>query len=594
MQMLDIAIIMGYLVLVIVIGFWISRRASQNLDTYFLGGKSVHWSLLGISNATSMNDLSGTMWLVFVVFVYGMKGLWMPWVWVTFNQVFYMVYLSIWIRRSNVLTGAEWISTRFGNGIGGNLCHISVVFFAFISVIGFLSYSFQGVGKFAAVFLPWDWSPHMYAIILMSITTLYVILGGMYSVVLTDIVQFIIMTITSVVIGAIAIMRISPEMLRAAVPEGWLNLWFGWRLNLDWSAVIPSVNSQIARDGYELFTIFIGMVLFKGILVSMAGPGPNYDMQRVLAARDAKSAALMSGVVNFAILPRWIMTPAIAIIALVFFRPQLLAMGSNIDFEQILPYVIAEFLPVGLIGLFIAGLLAAFMSTFDSTVNAGAAYLVNDIYKKYFRPQAPEKRYIAISYGVSIALVALGIGFGLMSSSIHRITEWLVFGLYGGYTAPNVLKWHWWRLNAFGYFGGMIGGVVAALFLPLLFPSLSAVNSFPLILAIGTLASISISLATPPDPEEVLISFYKSVRPWGFWQPIHVKAVAQDPNFVNDSCFRRDMVNVGVGIIWQLALRLIPVYLVLRLFGNLAAWLVVALLTSWFLKTNWYDRLQKD
>ncbi|MBN1542506.1 Na+:solute symporter [candidate division KSB1 bacterium] len=594
MQTIDILIIFAYLILVVIIGFLLSRRAGRDMDSYFLGGKTVPWTLLGISNASSMYDMSGTMWLVYMIFVYGMKGLWMPWVWVTFNQVFYMVYLSIWIRRSNVLTGAEWISTRFGKGLGGNLCHISVVFFAFISVIGFLSYAFQGIGKFAVIFLPWDLAPHTYAIIFMSITTLYVIVGGMYSVVMTDLLQFLLMTITSVVIGIIAMVRVSPAMLRAVVPEGWMDLHFGWHLNLDWSDVLPAVNEQIAQDGYQLFAIFFGMVLFKGILVSMAGPGPNYDMQRVLAAKTPKEAGLMSGMVTIAIIPRWLMVPGITILALVFFQPQLQAMGGNMDFEQLLPYVIAKFLPSGLIGLFLAGLLAAFMSTFDSTVNAGAAYLVNDIYKKYIHPNAPEKRYVYFGYGVSIGLVLIGIVFGFMSDSINRITEWLVFGLYGGYTAPNVLKWHWWRFNAYGYFGGMIAGVVAALTLPLLFPGLSAVNSFPVILAIGSIASIAVSLATPPDPEEVLLSFYKNVRPWGFWRPIHEKVKAQDPHFINDSSFKRDMTNVGVGIVWKLSLRLFPVFLVMRWFGPTAAWLAVGLLTTWFLKKNWYDRLQEN
>ncbi|MCK5573115.1 MAG: hypothetical protein KAJ12_10155 [Bacteroidetes bacterium] len=105
MHLIDQSIILIYLILVVVTGVVLSRRASRNMDSYFLGGRSVPWYVLGVSNASSMFDISGTMWLVYMVFVYGLKGIWMPWMWPTFNQVFFMIYIAIWVRRSNVLTG---------------------------------------------------------------------------------------------------------------------------------------------------------------------------------------------------------------------------------------------------------------------------------------------------------------------------------------------------------------------------------------------------------------------------------------------------------------------------------------------------------
>src|SRR5580692_4618698 len=126
----DLAIIVIYFVAVIVIGLHVSRRGAKDLDSYFLGGKSLPWYLLGISDASGMFDISGTMWLVYVLFLYGLKSIWLPWTWPTFNQIFLMMFLSGWLRRSNVLTGAQWIQTRFGSGRGGTLAHLSVVFFA--------------------------------------------------------------------------------------------------------------------------------------------------------------------------------------------------------------------------------------------------------------------------------------------------------------------------------------------------------------------------------------------------------------------------------------------------------------------------------
>jgi len=593
MHPIDQAIILLYLILVVGTGIVLSRRASKNMDSYFLGGKTVPWYFLGISNASSMFDISGTMWLVYMVFVYGLKGIWMPWMWPTFNQIFFMVYLAIWVRRSNVLTGAEWIQTRFGTGRGSELSSLSVTIFALVSVIGLLTYTFQGIGKFATIFLPWDLSASTYAIILMTITTIYVLLGGMYSVVLTDLLQFALLSITSVVIGIIALNKVSPEQLAAVVPDGWLDLSIGWHLKLDWSTLIPAVNDQITADGYSLFFIFFVMIVFKGILNSMAGPVPTYDMQRMLAARSPREAGLMNAIVSVALVPRWLMVPAVAVLAVVFYGPELNTMGRGIDFELVLPLVINNFVPVGLTGLLLAGLLAAFMSTFDSTVNCGAAYVVNDIYKKYLNPQGTDRQYVIVSYLASILLVLLGVLFGLMPYSINAVTEWIVFGLAGGYTAPNILRWHWWRFNGYGYFWGMMSGVLFAVPFGRIFPEISAVNSFPIILAVSAVASVAATLLTKPEDDETLIHFYLQVRPWGFWQPVYEKAKVDHPQIAKNTQAARDLSNVLIGVVWQTSLRLVPVFLVVFELVSMGVAIALVIITTILLKRNWYDRLEE-
>mgnify|MGYP001394683812 CR=1 FL=1 len=148
----DLLIICAYLIAMIVIGLILKKRAAQNMDSYFLGGKSLPFYMLGLSNASGMFDITGTMLMVYWAFAYGFKSLWIPWLWPVFNQIFLMVYLSVWLRRSNVLTGAEWIKTRFGKGKGATLSHTIVVVFALLSVLGFLSYGFIGIGKFKSLF----------------------------------------------------------------------------------------------------------------------------------------------------------------------------------------------------------------------------------------------------------------------------------------------------------------------------------------------------------------------------------------------------------------------------------------------------------
>jgi SSS family solute:Na+ symporter len=600
---IDIGIILCYLILTVIIGFLLTRKASKGLDSYFLADKGLPYWILGVSNASGMFDITGTMWLVYLTFVYGLKGIWIPWLWPVFNQIFLMVYMSKWMRRSNVLTGAEWINTRFGLGKGAVLAHISVVVFALVSVIGFIAYDFAGIGKFAALFLPWQISPDTYAIILMLVTAVYVVAGGMYSVVVTEILQFLVMSVSCVGVAIVAMSKTTPAQIAAAVPAGWKDVFFGWHLNLDWSGLIQAVNTKIAEDGYSLFTIFFMLILFKGILVSMAGPAPNYDMQRVLATRNSKDASKMSWFVSICLFPtRYLMITGFAVLALVFFSTQLNAMGSGLDFEQILPYTLSNFIPAGLLGMVLAGLLAAFMSTFAATVNAAPAYVVNDIYKRYINPQAERRTLIILSYIVSFAFVIIGIFFGLHAKDINQVTQWIVSALWGGYTAANILKWYWWRFNGYGYFWGMATGIASALILskfpflyvwifPGIVKNLYALYSFPVILVISTLGCLLGTFLSSPEEDDILIKFYKQVRPWGFWKPIHAKVLQQDPAFKSDANFKLDMFNVFIGIIWQTSLIVIPVYIVLRAGLPFAEAVVILVITTLILKKTWWNKL---
>jgi Na+/proline symporter len=591
---IDIAIIVAYLLTSVLVGYWVSHRASRDMKAYFLGGNVLPWYVLGISNASGMFDIAGTMWLVYVLFVYGLKSVWIPWLWPVFNQIFLMVYLSKWLRRSNVMTGAEWIKTRFGEGRGARLSHLIVVIYALVSVIGFLTYAFKGIGKFATDFLPWQLSANQYALILMAITTFYVVKGGMFSVVITEVIQFCVLSVASIAVGIIAISRVSPEMLQRVVPEGWDELFFGWRLDLDWSGLISSVNLKIQEDGYSLFGLFFMMLLFKGFLVSMAGPAPNYDMQRILSTRNSREASMMSAVVNVVLIfPRYLMITGLTILALVFYSEHIRAMGTNIDFEMVLPYALNRFVPAGLLGLLVAGLLAAFMSNFAATVNAAPPYIVNDLYKRFINPHASAKTYVRLSYLSSFAVVVAGISFGWFVGSIDSVIKWIVSALWGGYTASNVLKWYWWRFNGYGYFWGMVAGIASSMIVPLLLPRLSALNAFPLILALSLVGCLAGTLLTKPDDEEVLKEFYRRVRPWGFWGPVLAKVRAEDPSFQPNQDFWRDAFNVLTGICWQTALVALPIYIVIRDIKSVMISFAVVALTSIILKFSWYDRLHE-
>jgi Na+/proline symporter len=482
-----------------------------------------------------------------------------------------------------------------------------VVVYAFVSIIGFFSYGFKGIGKFASIFLPWHLSPNVYATILIAITAIYVIKGGMFSVVITEVIQFCILSIASFAVGIIAMSKVAPGTLQHFVPAGWDHLFFGWNLNVDWSSLLPSANAKIAEDGYGIFGFFVMMLLFKGVLISMAGPAPNYDMQRVLSSKDAREASLMSSWVNVVLtLPRYFLITGLTVLALVFFSDQIRSMGTNMDFELVLPYALGRFVPTGLLGFLIAGLLAAFMSNFAATVNAAPPYFVNDIYKRFINPNASARTYVRLSYLSSFVVVLVGAAIGWYVASVNSVVLWIVSGLWGGYTASNVLKWYWWRFNGYGYFWGMVTGIAGSLILPSLLPKISLVSGFlqahsvnsdvalvfPVTLAISLAGCLAGTWLTKPEDDEILKDFYRRVRPWGFWGPVLAKVRAEDPNFERNKDFWRDMFNIVVGITWQVSLVALPMYVVIQKFRNAAVTAVIIAATSIVLKFTWYDHLK--
>ena len=624
---IDLTIIAIYIGVTLLIGFWISSRASKGLRSYFLGGNRLPWYALGLSNASGMFDVAGTMWLVSILFIYGLKSVWIPWLWPVFNQIFLMVFMSIWMRRSGAMTGAEWITFRFGDGPAARLSHLIIVLFALIMVLAYMAYGFLGIGKLVAQFVPFSLaellSLHVflpeqlqsasltgdllvqretamaalnekaYGAFIVFLTALYVIKGGMYSVVFTEVLQFMVMTIASIGIAVIAIMHVSPEALQAAIPDGWTNPFFGWELGLDWSDLLPSANEKIAHEGYSLFTIFFMLVLLKGIFTSLAGPAPNYDMQRILSARTPIEAAKMSAVVSLVLnVPRYLLIAGLTVLALVYFSPELRSLGPDADYEAILPFALREFVPVGLLGLTLAGLLAAFMSSFAAPLNAAPAYVVNDIYRKYIRTDASEKTYLRISYLVSAIFVVIGTLFGIFLTSIDNFVNWITAGLYGGYTAANVVKWYWWRMNGYGYFWGMLTGIAFALLIGMPQVDINPLQAFPFFFLACLVAVIAGSLLTKPTEMETLETFYIRTRPWGFWKPVRDSLAAKGTPVEENKDFARDIINVTVGIIWQTALICVPIFLVIRDWPKFLIALVIAIATSVFLKIYWYDNMR--
>jgi Na+/proline symporter len=603
---IDIAIIVAYLATMIFIGFYMRKKAKESKESYLMAGKKLPWYLLGLSDASDMFDISGTMWMVTLCFVYGLKSVWIPWLWPVFNQVFMMMFLSKWLRRSNANTGAEWLATRFGTtGKGVKGSHTVVVVFALIGCLGFLAYGFIGLGKFVEIFIPWDsvaayvpfdvpaaYVAHFYGIVFTLFAMFYSILGGMHSIVLGDLIKYLIMTVACIAIAAIAMTHLHTGNNALAIPEGWLTPSFNWNLNLDWTSINSAVNDKIKSDGYSLFGAFFMMMLFKGIFASLAGPAPNYDMQKILSTKSPKEASKMTGFVSIILLPiRYSMIIGITVLALLYYKDLNIASVDGPDFEKILPATIYAFLPVGILGITLTGLLGAFMGTFSGTLNAAQAYIINDIYLKYMNPNASNKKIATTNYLVGILVVVLGIILGFFAKDVNSILQWIVGGLYGGYIAANLFKWYWWRFNANGFVMGMATGIVSALVFLKLYDGLF-LNVWPIIFLLSVIGCLVGTYTAPPTDNETLTTFYKTVKPWGFWKPIHTMVVESDPTFEPNKRFTLDMFNVVIGMIAQTCLTLLPIYIVLWLKTPLIITVAVLAVTVVILKRTWWNKLE--
>lgn len=588
MKLVDYGIILLYFAVVIGLGFWYQKRASKSLQAYFLGGKSIHWLALAMSGSVSNFDITGTMWIISILYVLGMKSMWHHWMWGVLMGAFFLGYMGKWVRRSNVMTAAEWMKTRFGSDLGGRLARTAYALMAVLTLACFVGYAYQGIGKFASEYIglealaqytssPWlrhivtEHEPDILAVAIIGVTTLYVVLGGLYSVVVTDVIQTIILTLGSIFIAYIAWSELTPELL-AKLPEGWTSLRVPWR--------IEEFAGAERNPQFELFGAMAIVWVVKGFLLNAGGPAQMYDFQRFLAARDARDAAKVGAAWSVFLCVRWAMAVGIVLLALT-------RVEEVTDPEKVMPLVLLRFMPTGILGIVLAGLLAAFMSTFSSTVNSGASFIVRDIWQPYFRPQAGDAESVRAGYWATLLLVAIGLAIGAMVDSISQIWNWMMMVLGAGMAVPNVLRWYWWRMNGWGYALGTLGGVLLSL-LALLFNDIPVYYVFPAICVASLLVSVIASLATRPVERDILVSFYRSVRPFGLWKPVATACGDRESSAESQESVSRTILNVALAMLAITGLYLFPMYLVGHWYVYSMSWFALAAVCIIALKYTWY------
>lgn len=547
-----------------------SRRAAAGIESYFLSSRKMPAWLLAVSGGFSWFDVAGTMWIVGMFYSYGFKAIWPQWMWGLVMPVFWMSYIGKWIRRSGVITGAEWMKTRFGTGVDGRAAHTTTTIVTILTSVAFLSAASVGIGKFWSEFL--GWSPQVCSTVILGCTALYVIFGGMYSVVYTDLIQGAILTVASVIVGVSAFISLGGQSIETIAPPGWTNLAPVWE--------IPDAPNAT----YKMFGLMTIMWVFRGFLVGSSGPMIPYEFQRFLAARSPRDASKigMLWAVFFSIW--WVFVIGIAV--LVISRPDI----SVTDPERCLPAVLHATLPIGVRGILLAALMAAFMSTFDSEINSGAAYVVRDVYQQFIAPGASGRHLVIAGYVASATLVAAGILISFVFSSIEQIIHWIFMAFGSGILMPLVLRWYWWRFNGWGCTIGMVAGVLASLGQAVLYPKTPLYLSVPVIMGSSLLCAIIATLLTKPTDSSTLDKFYRNVHPWGFWATVKRRMTPTPAQKVVDST-ASDIAVIIVGIPWIIAFYMVPLYLVTRCWTQLFISSGIVLVTSILLYFLWYKKL---
>ena len=589
---LDIAIVVFYIASVVAVGFIAKRKAAAGLESYFLGNRQMPWWMLAMSGSSSYFDITGTMWIVSILVMAGLRGMWIQFVWGFIIAAFNMAYMGKWIRRSGVITGAEWMVKRFGSGRAGDLARLSYTLYAIVTISAFLGYTAVGMGKFGTEFLPIA-NEHVCAALIIGITGVYVVMGGFRGLTIVEFFQTIILTLGALMIGYLGFAAFRTTDLAAPPPPDWYSLWPTWTLARDVPA--DSVYFVGVDNMYYLFGAVVITYVAKGLLLCASGPEQLYDFQKFLAVRTPREASLTGMLWGVFHSVRFPMAAGIAVLGIVGFaaEPQLLQKIST-DPERVLPVVIAHALPTGLRGLALAALISAFMGTFGAMVNGGASYLVRDVYQRYIRPAAPDKELVYASYGASLLFVVVGIVISLYAESINTMFTWIMAGLGAGVLMPNVLRWYWARLNGWGYFAGIATGMALSL-LQVVLETHKVLNlpvyvTFPALALSVMVVAVAVSLVTPPTDLETLKRFYRTVQPAGAWGAVARAVRAEDPAFRKEP-FIIDLANVVIAVVWLAALYTAPVLFVTHQMGAAAIAGAVVLVLSAALFFTWRPHL---
>ncbi len=553
MHPLDYSVIGAYLLILMVAGVWLARRASQSSEHYFLGGNKLPWWALGSSGMSSNLDVAGTMTIVTLIVLYGLHGFWIEMRGgVVLPIAVFVAFMGKWHRRSKVMTTAEWMLLRFGSGRGGRAARTMAALTYIVLTVAMTVFFLSAGGRFLAEFLPFTVTQCSVGVALIAFG--YTLVGGLYGVIWTDVFQSFLIGGAAIFVAITAAGLVTPDLLAS---------WPGAELN----QFLPELGDN-RLEPYTPFWFFLGVWAFKGVLEGLGGSGGSaYMAQRFYAAANEDDCRKIGILWTLLFAARWPMVLGFAIIAM-----KLGLDTSSVDAaEGVLPQVLmSQYFPPGVRGLILAAMLAAAMSTFDSTINAGASYVVRDLWQPW-RKGASERELVWAGYIASAAIVALGVVLALeLGSSVLGIWVGIVMLLFPAFLVPFALRWFWGRFNGFGFAGGVVGGFAGALYFSLIDPAgWNEATRFMAIAGVSGLASVLVTFATGPVDRAQLQTFYAQVRPFGWWPRAWTR--------LHRAEHRGELRLLAVTLVWQIVTFLLPMGIVLGMWRSVipagALWL---------------------
>ncbi len=599
MSALDYIITVVYISAIIVVGMIMQRRAEKGIDAYFLGERTIPWWALGASGMASNLDVTGTMINTAFIFALGAMGFFIEIRGgVVLVMAFLMVFMGKWNRRAQVMTLAEWMRFRFGSGPQGDIARLMSAISMLVITTAMVTYFCIGSGKFIGEFLgipAFAGLPSQFwaAALMIFLAMIYTVASGLYGVVWTDVFQGFLIFGTIVYICIMAMTQFSlPETFQVSMPMKDGTFQTIETTRAEWTSFIPDWTLGLPEaSAYSIYNLFGIAILFYLVKVTIEGSGgaANYMLQRYLAARSDRDAGLLSLIWTVLLAFRWPFIAAIAIMGICIGKT-----GQVIDDpETVLPVVVNQLVPMGIKGFVVAGLMAAAMSTFDSTVNSGASYWVKDIYQAYIRPDASEKQLMLHSRASSIAIVVIGLLFSLLIKNINEIWGWITMSIGGGLLIPLLVRWYWWRLNGYGFAAGTAAGMIAAIVQKAVFPDIPEYAAFGFNASISLVFMIITTYLTSPTEKPVLDNFYRITRPFGFWNPVRSSFSEKTLEQINAENFR-DRIALCMAVPWQIVLFLTLMMIVMQRLDNFLILFSLLIVLSVGLYFFWFRHLSDE
>ncbi|HET7585976.1 MAG TPA: sodium:solute symporter family protein [Gemmatimonadaceae bacterium] len=507
----DWAIVAAYFAVTILIGLYFTRRGSESLSEYFVSGRSATWWLLGTSMVATTFAADTPLLVTGIVATKGVAGNWLWWSYVMSGILTVFFFARLW-HRSRVLTDVELAEVRYAGKPAAVLRGMRAVYLGLVMNVIILGWVTRAMVKVLQISL--GINPWVAIAICFGITVLYAVAAGLWAVLWTDFVQFGIMMTAVIVLAFYAVHAVGGiDALKAGAAAR-----FGSeRAALSVLPVAVHGHSIVAYAWMPIFAL--SMFLFVQWWATWypgAEPGGGgYVAQRIFAARserDGVLATLLFQIAHYAIRPwPWIVTG----LATIILYPNL------VDKESGYAHAFVDLLPTPWRGLMLAGFAAAYMSTVATQLNWGASYLVNDFYKRFIRRDATERHYVNSSRVATVFL------FGVSSVVTWQLTSiegaWvLLIGLGAGTGLVLMLRWYWWRVNAWSEISAMAGSFVVNLLarqflLPRFAPGDPNADAAVLLVTvvITTIIWVTVTFATQPERDDVLADFYRRVRPGG-------------------------------------------------------------------------------